>query len=143
MGRVVEEYADVAWVTSDNPRSEDPGGIIDEILSGVRRKRRMRVQPDRRAAIAEALQHLHISPLVTTTTRRGLQTAQKTGLNHAPAPPDFSSAVNRMLRLVSPKTLVLVELELWPNLLNSSIVCFIPFLKENFGLKPSSNIALR
>jgi len=55
MGRVVERGADMAWVTSDNPRSEDPLAIIQDILSGVRNKRRLRVQPDRQAAIAEAL----------------------------------------------------------------------------------------
>ena len=45
----------MAWVTSDNPRSEEPLGIIKEILSGVRSRRRLHVQPDRQAAIAEAL----------------------------------------------------------------------------------------
>ena len=55
MGRVVELGADMAWVTSDNPRSEEPLAIIEEILSGVRNRRRLHVQPDRQAAIAEAL----------------------------------------------------------------------------------------
>lgn len=56
MGRVVEVGADMAWVTSDNPRSEEPMAIIEEVLSGVKNRRRMHVQPDRQAAIAEALQ---------------------------------------------------------------------------------------
>jgi len=34
MARVVEQYADLAIATSDNPRTEEPGAIIDEILSG-------------------------------------------------------------------------------------------------------------
>ena len=55
MGRVVEKGADVAWVTSDNPRGEAPDKIIDDILSGVHHKKRMRVQPDRQTAINEAL----------------------------------------------------------------------------------------
>jgi len=55
MGRAVELGADAAWITSDNPRSEEPLGIIQEILAGVRDKPRMRIQPDRQAAIAEAL----------------------------------------------------------------------------------------
>ncbi len=55
MGRVAELGADMAWVTSDNPRSEEPLDIINEILSGVRSRRRLHVQPDRQAAIAEAL----------------------------------------------------------------------------------------
>ncbi|MFL5846453.1 MAG: UDP-N-acetylmuramoyl-L-alanyl-D-glutamate--2,6-diaminopimelate ligase [Solirubrobacteraceae bacterium] len=35
MGRVAAELADVAIVTSDNPRSEDPQAIVDEILAGM------------------------------------------------------------------------------------------------------------
>jgi len=56
MGRVVAKRADMAWVTSDNPRSEDPLGIIEEILRGVGNRGRMRIQPDRQAAIQEAIE---------------------------------------------------------------------------------------
>ena len=35
MGRVVEELADAAFVTSDNPRTEDPEAIIADVLSGM------------------------------------------------------------------------------------------------------------
>src|SRR6266487_1392606 len=35
MGRIASELADVAIVTSDNPRSEDPQAIIDEVLTGA------------------------------------------------------------------------------------------------------------
>jgi UDP-N-acetylmuramyl tripeptide synthase len=34
MGRVVCDLADVAVVTSDNPRSEDPENIIDQVIGG-------------------------------------------------------------------------------------------------------------
>ncbi|MEX0952606.1 MAG: UDP-N-acetylmuramoyl-L-alanyl-D-glutamate--2,6-diaminopimelate ligase [Nitriliruptoraceae bacterium] len=50
--------ADVVVVTSDNPRSEDPLGIIDAIVTGVRAADppvRVVVEPDREAAIATAL----------------------------------------------------------------------------------------
>src|SRR4249919_3208427 len=53
MGRIASELADVAIVTSDNPRSEDPVAIIDEILAGV--KGDVEVEPDRAAAIGRAL----------------------------------------------------------------------------------------
>jgi UDP-N-acetylmuramoyl-L-alanyl-D-glutamate--2,6-diaminopimelate ligase len=54
MGRIGAELSDLAVVTSDNPRSEDPGAIIDEILAGIASDG-VEVEPDRRAAIALAL----------------------------------------------------------------------------------------
>jgi UDP-N-acetylmuramoyl-L-alanyl-D-glutamate--2,6-diaminopimelate ligase len=53
MGRIASELADLAIVTSDNPRSEDPAAIIDEILAGVTRE--VEVESDRAAAIERAL----------------------------------------------------------------------------------------
>jgi UDP-N-acetylmuramoyl-L-alanyl-D-glutamate--2,6-diaminopimelate ligase len=56
MGEVAARAADLTVVTSDNPRSEDPAAIVEEILPGVRRGGgRFTVQLDRRAAIHEAL----------------------------------------------------------------------------------------
>ncbi len=55
MGHVAEKYSDLFWITSDNPRFEDPDSIIDEILKGVRKKACSRVQTDRKIAIEEAL----------------------------------------------------------------------------------------
>lgn len=58
MGRVAAEGADVAIITSDNPRSEDPLAIIDEILAGVsdgpRSRASVEVVADRRDAIHHA-----------------------------------------------------------------------------------------
>jgi UDP-N-acetylmuramoyl-L-alanyl-D-glutamate--2,6-diaminopimelate ligase len=53
MGRVASELADVAIATSDNPRSEDPLAIIDEILIGVVGD--VEVEDDRRSAIGKAI----------------------------------------------------------------------------------------
>jgi len=57
MGEIGARDADACIVTSDNPRSEDPQAIIDEIVAGVPSGRRseLAVEPDRRAAIARAL----------------------------------------------------------------------------------------
>ena len=57
MGAIAARQADLAVVTSDNPRSEDPNAIIAEILAGVSDGDRhaVAVEPDRRAAIALAL----------------------------------------------------------------------------------------
>jgi UDP-N-acetylmuramoyl-L-alanyl-D-glutamate--2,6-diaminopimelate ligase len=57
MGRIAAELADVALVTSDNPRSEDPDAIIAEILGGIEPGAAARVEhdADRRASIARAV----------------------------------------------------------------------------------------
>lgn len=59
MGAIVARLADIAIVTSDNPRSEDPDTIIGEILEGVIAERPAGPDAtlvDRRAAIAWALE---------------------------------------------------------------------------------------
>jgi len=55
MGAIARGLSDVAIVTSDNPRSEDPDAIIAEILTGADHgPAELLVEPDRRAAIALA-----------------------------------------------------------------------------------------
>jgi UDP-N-acetylmuramoyl-L-alanyl-D-glutamate--2,6-diaminopimelate ligase len=55
MGAAVAAGADVAVLTSDNPRSEDPQAIADAVLPGLADAREVRVELDRRTAIAGAL----------------------------------------------------------------------------------------
>jgi len=59
MGERAVQLADLAWLTSDNPRTEDPVSIIGMVLEGVRRvpggEGRCRVEPDRSKAIAAAI----------------------------------------------------------------------------------------
>jgi UDP-N-acetylmuramoyl-L-alanyl-D-glutamate--2,6-diaminopimelate ligase len=54
MGEVAARYADYTYVTSDNPRTEDPQTIIEEILPGVGTAPHS-VQLDRRIAIEQAI----------------------------------------------------------------------------------------
>ncbi len=54
MGRIAAELSDLAVVTSDNPRTEDPDAIIDDVEAGMGTVPHLR-EPDRRAAIAAAL----------------------------------------------------------------------------------------
>lgn len=56
MGRIAAEYSDIVIVTSDNPRTEEPLKIIEDITSGVSGQGSgIRVIPDRREAITEAI----------------------------------------------------------------------------------------
>jgi UDP-N-acetylmuramoyl-L-alanyl-D-glutamate--2,6-diaminopimelate ligase len=55
MGRIAADLSDLPVVTSDNPRSEEPLAIIEQILAGSGRSGVV-VEPDRRAAIGLALE---------------------------------------------------------------------------------------
>ncbi len=55
MGGIAEASADRVYLTSDNPRSEEPRSILTEILSGVKHPTRFNVIADRREAINQAL----------------------------------------------------------------------------------------
>jgi UDP-N-acetylmuramoyl-L-alanyl-D-glutamate--2,6-diaminopimelate ligase len=55
MGRIAAALADVCFVTSDNPRSEEPAAIIAEIVAGIDSGVGVEVEPDRRSAIARAI----------------------------------------------------------------------------------------
>ena len=64
MGRAVEELADRAIVTDDNPRHEAPGKIVADILQGMRRPGEASVVHSRRAAIQYALSEASAGDLV-------------------------------------------------------------------------------
>lgn len=56
MGEIAGELADFTFLTSDNPRTEDPMSILQDILPGMERSGgQYRLVPDRRAAIHAAL----------------------------------------------------------------------------------------
>jgi UDP-N-acetylmuramoyl-L-alanyl-D-glutamate--2,6-diaminopimelate ligase len=55
MGQAVAKWADVAVVTTDNPRSEDPAAIAQAILPGLASAASVIVELDRARAIADAI----------------------------------------------------------------------------------------
>jgi UDP-N-acetylmuramoyl-L-alanyl-D-glutamate--2,6-diaminopimelate ligase len=62
MGEIAARLADIAVITSDNPRSEDPREIVEQVMAGASDATRpagapaVEVEVDRRAAIAHALE---------------------------------------------------------------------------------------
>jgi UDP-N-acetylmuramoyl-L-alanyl-D-glutamate--2,6-diaminopimelate ligase len=62
MGEAASRHADFVWLTSDNPRSEPPAAIIDEIRPGVRVAHDVRV--DRGEAIRAAVGTAHVDDVV-------------------------------------------------------------------------------
>ena len=78
MGRAVAALADVAVVTNDNPRSEDPAAIVDAILPGLEGARAVVVELDRRRAIAGAIQGARAGDVVLVAGK-GHETYQIVG----------------------------------------------------------------
>jgi UDP-N-acetylmuramoyl-L-alanyl-D-glutamate--2,6-diaminopimelate ligase len=76
MGRIASDLADVVIVTSDNPRSEDPLAIIDEIVAGMGSE--PEIEPDRSRAIGRAIELAGADDVVVIAGKgheRGQETA--------------------------------------------------------------------
>lgn len=81
MGAAVARLADVALVTSDNPRTENPGSIIDDVVAGMPGSP-IRIA-DRRAAIAQALEMAGPDDMVLLAGK-GHETYQVVGTERRP-----------------------------------------------------------
>ena len=55
MGEIATSYADVAYITSDNPRFEDPLNIIYDVLKGCKNEKKIVVEENRELALKKAL----------------------------------------------------------------------------------------
>ena len=103
MGEIAARLADRVWVTSDNPRSERPEAIIDEILVGVRaagaEPGRYAVEPDRSRAIHDALHWADAGDTVVIAGK-GHETYQIVGSDVLPF--DDREVARRILQERSP-----------------------------------------
>jgi len=82
MGRIAAAHADLAIVTSDNPRTEDPEAILDGIESGMGSAPRLRIS-DRREAIRTALTEGRADDLILLAGK-GHETYQIVGTDKRP-----------------------------------------------------------
>jgi len=81
MGEIASRLSDLVFVTDDNPRTEDPDRIIEEILSGIPSgKEYVRVERDRREAIFSAVSKADEGDLVVIAGK-GHETEQIIGRN--------------------------------------------------------------
>jgi len=78
MGRIASERADYLVVTSDNPRSEEPQSIVDEIAAGVGDRSRLQVEVDRGNAIRSAILNAHAGDRIVVAGK-GHETYQIVG----------------------------------------------------------------
>lgn len=83
MGRIAEQHADRAIVTSDNPRTEKPEAILDDIRRGVRRPDAMQWIVDREAAIRTVAQAAAPGDVVVIAGK-GHETTQTIGTERRP-----------------------------------------------------------
>ncbi|HEY8176362.1 MAG TPA: UDP-N-acetylmuramoyl-L-alanyl-D-glutamate--2,6-diaminopimelate ligase [Gemmatimonadaceae bacterium] len=94
MGGIAERLADHAIVTSDNPRTEDPEAILDEIEAAMPGRNHERIE-DRRKAIARALSMAE-SDDVVLLAGKGHETYQIRGTEKLPF--DEKDIVNELTR---------------------------------------------
>lgn len=101
MGAAVGTAADLAIVTSDNPRSEDPEAIIAEVLGGMSDARaKVAVEPDRGRAIAQALAAAGLGDVVLLAGKGHEQGQERDGVV---TPFDDRDVARGVLRGVIPR----------------------------------------
>jgi UDP-N-acetylmuramoyl-L-alanyl-D-glutamate--2,6-diaminopimelate ligase len=85
MGAIASRLADVVVVTSDNPRSEDPGAIIDDVVAGIVPAHGATVvlEPARAAAIDTAIRSARPGDVVVVAGK-GHETTQTVGARAIP-----------------------------------------------------------
>jgi UDP-N-acetylmuramyl tripeptide synthase len=82
MGAAAQE-ADIVLVTSDNPRSEDPMMIIDQIVAGITKSTvDVRIDADRARAIASAISEARRDDIVVIAGKGHEATQEIAGVHH-------------------------------------------------------------
>jgi UDP-N-acetylmuramoyl-L-alanyl-D-glutamate--2,6-diaminopimelate ligase len=76
MGKVAEGYADDIVLTNDNPRGEDPGAIIEDILAGIANNKHVNVETDRATAITQTIMNADQGDIVVVAGK-GHETCQE------------------------------------------------------------------
>jgi 3-deoxy-D-manno-octulosonic-acid transferase len=95
------------------------------------------------APLVRALQqrHPHIALIVTTMTPTGSERVRAlfgTSVLHVYAPYDLPDCIERFLRRVQPRLLIIIETELWPNMIHGCAARGIPIVLANARLSERS-----
>ena len=81
MGKIAETWADYVYVTSDNPRSEDPARIIDDITEGMSSNRYEKIV-ERPEAVKKALNALTENEILLLAGKGHEDYILKQGVKH-------------------------------------------------------------
>ncbi len=95
MGKIVEHFAKIAIITSDNPRSEEPKDIMNEILSGFQNPDKALMIEDRKEAINKALKLKEKDDLVVILGKGDENTQEIKGVKY---PFSDKAIVNEILK---------------------------------------------
>ncbi|MPA80215.1 UDP-N-acetylmuramoyl-L-alanyl-D-glutamate--2,6-diaminopimelate ligase [Campylobacter coli] len=95
MGKIVEHFAKIAIITSDNPRSEEPKDIMNEILSGFQNPDKALMIEDRKEAINKALKLKEKDDLVVILGKGDENTQEIKGVKY---PFSDKTVVNEILK---------------------------------------------
>jgi UDP-N-acetylmuramoyl-L-alanyl-D-glutamate--2,6-diaminopimelate ligase len=82
MAAQAEALADQVCLTSDNPRSEDPQAILNQMVAGLKRPDQALVLPDRAAAIARAVAQAQVADVVLIAGKGHETTQEVAGVKH-------------------------------------------------------------
>ena len=83
MGAAAERYADLVYLTSDNPRNESPEKIIEDIHSGMKGQVPVEIQADRTRAISTAIESASPGDIILIAGK-GHETYQEIGNKKLP-----------------------------------------------------------
>ncbi|XAK37928.1 UDP-N-acetylmuramoyl-L-alanyl-D-glutamate--2,6-diaminopimelate ligase [Campylobacter coli] len=95
MGKIVEHFAKIAIITSDNPRSEEPKDIMNEILSGFQNPDKALMIEDRKEAINKALKLKEKDDLVVILGKGDENTQEIKGVKY---PFSDKAIINEILK---------------------------------------------
>ena len=82
MGRIAETLGDLTIVTTDNPRTENPERIIDDILEGMSIPEKRMVISDRREAIHKAITIAERGDIILVAGKGHEQYQEINGVKH-------------------------------------------------------------
>lgn len=82
MAAAAEQYAQHVVLTSDNPRSEDPQTILNQMLTGLQNAANTKVIADRAQAIAQTVQHAHAHDVVLVAGKGHEDYQEISGVKH-------------------------------------------------------------
>ena len=83
MGQVADKYADFVMLTDDNPRFENPDGIIEDIISGLSADTVYETEHDRGIAIAKTIKQATADDIVVIAGKGHETTQEIAGVFHS------------------------------------------------------------